>query len=183
MIAPLTIYQANLSNQDFPYLFTFHKLFYMNHIYTCERRNCAKLSSDRLSSDESFAFPSSGDCCYVSYLNFMPQCCSVSPFETRSSYGTHLLNHLAADGTGLAGGQVAVVALLEVDADLPWCVFTTKTQFYFEVNTHQGGLMFFDLLKICYPCYIPYRVFCDFSNKAVKDTNTLPVGSSRPSNR
>ena len=43
--------------------------------------------------------------------------------------------------------------------------------------------MFFDLLKICYPCYIPYRVFCDFSNKAVKDTNTLPVGSSRPSNR
>ena len=95
----------------------------------------------------------------------------------------HLLDHLAADGTGLAGGQVAVVALLEVDADLPWCVFTTKTQFYFEVNTHQGGLMFFDLLKICYPCYIPYRVFCDFSNKAVKDTNTLPVGSSRPSNR
>ena len=95
----------------------------------------------------------------------------------------HLLDHLAADGTGLAGGQVAVVALLEVDADFPWCVFTTKTQFYFEVNTHQGGLMFFDLLKICYPCYIPYRVFCDFSNKAVKDTNTLPVGSSRPSNR
>ena len=94
----------------------------------------------------------------------------------------HLFNHLAADGTGLAGGQIAVVALLEVDADLPWCVFTTKTQFYFEVNTHQGGLMFFGLLKICYPCYIPYRVFCDFSNKAVKDTNTLPVGSSRPSN-
>lgn len=95
----------------------------------------------------------------------------------------HLFNHLAADRASLAGGQIAVVALLEVDADLPWCVFTTKTQFYFEVNTHQGGLMFFDLLKICYPCYIPYRVFCDFSNKAVKDTNTLPVGSSRPSNR
>ena len=101
----------------------------------------------------------------------------------RSSFGTHLLNHLAADRAGLAGGQIAVVALLEVDADLPWCVFTTKTQFYFEVNTHQDGLMFFDLLKICYPCYIPYRVFCDFSNKAVKDTNTLPVGSARPSNR
>lgn len=95
----------------------------------------------------------------------------------------HLLNHLAADRAGLAGGQIAVVALLKVDADLPWCVFTTKTQSYFEVNTHQDGLMFFDLLKICYPCYIPYRVFCDFSNKAVKDTNTLPVGSSRPSNR
>lgn len=95
----------------------------------------------------------------------------------------HLLDHLAAHGTGLLAGQVAVVALLQVDTHLPWCVFTTKTQFYFEVNTHQGGLMFFDLLKICYPCYIPHRVFCDFSNKAVKDTNTLPVGSARPSNR
>ena len=30
----------------------------------------------------------------------------------------HLLNHLAADRAGLAGGQIAVVALLEVDADL-----------------------------------------------------------------
>ena len=33
-------------------------------------------------------------------------------------YWTAILDHLAADGTGLAGGQVAVVALLEVDADL-----------------------------------------------------------------
>ena len=39
----------------------------------------------------------------------------------RSSFGTHFLNHLAADRAGLAGGQIAVVALLEVDADLPWC--------------------------------------------------------------
>ena len=31
----------------------------------------------------------------------------------------HLLDHLAADGAGLAGGQVAVVALLQVDAHLP----------------------------------------------------------------
>ena len=33
----------------------------------------------------------------------------------------HLLDHLAADGAGLTGGQVAVVAVLEVDANLPWC--------------------------------------------------------------
>ena len=31
----------------------------------------------------------------------------------------HLLDHLAAHGTGLAGGQVAVVAFLQVDANLP----------------------------------------------------------------
>lgn len=33
----------------------------------------------------------------------------------------HLFDHLAADAAGLPGGQVAVVALLEVDANLPWC--------------------------------------------------------------
>ena len=31
----------------------------------------------------------------------------------------HLLDHLAADGTGLTGGQIAVVTFLEVDADFP----------------------------------------------------------------
>ena len=48
--------------------------------------------------------------------------------ETHSSYGTHLLDHLAADGAGLAAGEVAVIALLQVDADLPWCVFTSKNR-------------------------------------------------------
>ena len=37
----------------------------------------------------------------------------------------HLLDHLAADGAGFAGGQVAVVALLQVDAHLLWCLFYT----------------------------------------------------------
>lgn len=49
----------------------------------------------------------------------MPHSSPVFAGIFRSSYGTHLLDHLATDGTGLAGGQVAVVALLEVDADLP----------------------------------------------------------------
>ena len=31
----------------------------------------------------------------------------------------HLLDHLAADAAGFTGGQIAVVALLQVDADLP----------------------------------------------------------------
>ncbi len=35
----------------------------------------------------------------------------------------HLLDHLAADGAGLAGGQVTVVAVLQVDANFPWCPF------------------------------------------------------------
>ena len=31
----------------------------------------------------------------------------------------HFLDHLSADGTGLLAGQVAVIALLQVHADLP----------------------------------------------------------------
>ena len=38
----------------------------------------------------------------------------------------HLLDHLAADRAGLAGGQVTVVTVLEVDAHLMRCVFTSK---------------------------------------------------------
>ena len=35
----------------------------------------------------------------------------------------HLLDHLAADGAGFAGGQVTVVTVGQVDTDLPWCHF------------------------------------------------------------
>ena len=58
---------------------------------------------------------------YVPHLGLVSHGGAVCPPKAHGSYGTHLLDHLAADGTGLAGGQVAVVALLEVDADLPWC--------------------------------------------------------------
>ena len=54
---------------------------------------------------------------YVPYLNLMPHSSPVFTGIVRSSYGTHLLDHLAADGAGFAGGQVAVVALLQVHAD------------------------------------------------------------------
>ena len=37
---------------------------------------------------------------------------------THWSYGTNLLYHLVAGAAGLAGGQVAVVAFLQVDAGL-----------------------------------------------------------------
>ena len=38
----------------------------------------------------------------------------------------HLFDHLAADGARLAAGQVTVVAVLQVHADLMRCVFTSK---------------------------------------------------------
>ena len=39
--------------------------------------------------------------------------------KPHTSYGTHLLDHLAADGAGFAGGQVTVVAVGQVHANLP----------------------------------------------------------------
>ena len=47
----------------------------------------------------------------------MPHSNPVLTFIFCSSSGTHLLAHLPSDGTGLAGGQVAVVAIGQVDAD------------------------------------------------------------------
>ena len=60
---------------------------------------------------------------YVPYLNFMPHSSPVFTGIVRSSYGTHLLDHLAADGAGFPGGQVTVVTVLQIHAHLPWCPF------------------------------------------------------------
>ena len=44
-------------------------------------------------------------------------------FILRGSYGTHFLDHLAADRAGFPGGQVAVVAVGQIDAHLRWCTY------------------------------------------------------------
>ena len=43
---------------------------------------------------------------------------AVGPLKVHDLFGSHLLDHLAAHRAGLTAGQVAVVALLQVDADL-----------------------------------------------------------------
>ena len=35
----------------------------------------------------------------------------------------HFLDHLAADGTGLTGGQVTVITIGQINANFPWCPF------------------------------------------------------------
>ena len=61
--------------------------------------------------------------CYVPHIDFMPDCGTSRTGITRTSYGPHLLDHLPAHRAGLAGGEVAIVALLQIDAHLPWCLF------------------------------------------------------------
>ena len=63
---------------------------------------------------------------YVPYINFVPHGSSVLAGKVRGSYGRHLLDHLAADGAGLTASQVAVVTVLQVNAHLLRCVFTSK---------------------------------------------------------
>ena len=48
----------------------------------------------------------------------MTDCGTAFPVISHASYGCHLLDHLAADRAGFPGGQVTVVAALQVDADL-----------------------------------------------------------------
>ena len=48
---------------------------------------------------------------------------STATVECQSSYGTILLDHLAADGACLTGGQVTIVTVSQIHADFPWCPF------------------------------------------------------------
>ena len=67
---------------------------------------------------------------YVLHSLDMPHGNTIMPIIFHSSYGTHLLDHLAADGACFAGGQVAVVAVGQVDAHFPWCPFYLLNSLY-----------------------------------------------------
>ena len=54
---------------------------------------------------------------YVPDADLMPFRRPVRPYVSQSSFGAHLLHHLASNGPGLAGGQGAVVTLVQGDAD------------------------------------------------------------------
>ena len=45
-------------------------------------------------------------------------CNAVCSMECKGSYGTAFFDHLAADGAGLTGGQVTVVAVSQIHTDL-----------------------------------------------------------------
>ena len=53
----------------------------------------------------------------------MPLHDPVISCKSRGSYGAHVLDHLAADGAGFAGGQVAVVAVLVFLCLLFWSAY------------------------------------------------------------
>ena len=58
------------------------------------------------------------DACSILDGDLVALCNAVCSMECKELYGTILFDHLAADGTGLTGSQVAVIAVLQVDTDL-----------------------------------------------------------------
>ena len=59
---------------------------------------------------------------YVFHNLYIPKSSPASSFVLRDSFGTYVLDHLAADTACLTGGQVAVVAVGQVDADFLGCL-------------------------------------------------------------
>ena len=95
----------------------------------------------------------------------MPHRRPALSIKLRTSYGTHLLDHLAADGAGLAGGQVAVVAVLEVDADLPWCPF-----YLLNLPCRGGSFGFQNGRSHLTDGFVP-----NFADELVEDPNALLI--------
>ena len=90
--------------------------------------------------------------CYVFHHHRMPLRGAIPPPETRASHGRHVLDHLAADGAGLTGGDVAVVAVLEVDAHL-------VSGLHLEAVHGLTGLGNHDLVvAACHSLIHPFRV-------------------------
>ena len=54
---------------------------------------------------------------HVPNCGFMSYRGTAFSVEAQSPYGFDTIDHLATDGTGLAGGQVTVVTILQVDAN------------------------------------------------------------------
>ena len=54
--------------------------------------------------------------------DLMVLCDAVCSMECKGSYGTAFFDHLAADGASLTGGQVTVVAALQIHADFLGCL-------------------------------------------------------------
>ena len=59
------------------------------------------------------------DCGYVLHGLYVTHGNTIMPIISHYSYGTFFLDHLAADGAGFAGGQVTVVTVGQVHANLP----------------------------------------------------------------
>jgi len=71
-------------------------------------------------------------------------------FKPHSSYGVHIVDHLAANTTGLTGSDVAVVTLLQIYADLV-CGF--------HLHVFQVSLLALVIVaRVCHVCS-PSRCF------------------------
>ena len=92
---------------------------------------------------------------------------AIGSVVCNGSYGTIVLDHLAADGTGLLAGQIAVVAVLQVNADLPWCSFSILKRTFprWKEGLTPGGFR-----------EMANRFCVQFTDEFVMDSNALCKG-------
>ena len=89
---------------------------------------------------------------YVLHCLDMSHCNTVMTLKFHCSYGTIVLDHLAADGAGFAGGQVTVVAVGQVNADLGSCL-------HLELVHGFTSLRNVDLVVVLHDNLSPFRFF------------------------
>ena len=58
----------------------------------------------------------------IFHINFVPLFYTAWTLENQESCGSHILNHLTADGTSLAGGEVTVVTLVKIYSYFACCL-------------------------------------------------------------
>ena len=109
---------------------------------------------------------------YVPHRLHMPLHDPVISCKSRGSYGAHVLDHLAADGAGFTGGEVAIVAVLEVDANLRRC-------FHLELVHSLASLGDVDVVAVtvrhfeCSPSFNCGKSFGDFLSRSLTGTKQL----------
>ena len=89
---------------------------------------------------------------YVPHIDFMPDCGTSRTGIIRTSYGARLLDHLAAHGTGLTAGEVAIVALLQVDAHF-------LSSLHLELVHSFPGLGNVQFVAVFHSDSLPFRFF------------------------
>ena len=78
---------------------------------------------------------------------------TTDSLEIFSSSGTHVLDHLAPDGAGLAGGQVTVIAVGQVDTDLACLISILKRSM---ASRDKGDV---DLVVVLHTKFSPFAFF------------------------
>ena len=99
-----------------------------------------------------------GNCGYVLHSLRMTQDNPVDSFEFFSSSGKNVLDHLAADGACLAGGQVTVVTVGQVDTDFGSLISILNLSMASRAWGMFSWLLFLELIFVSLLCFLRTKI-------------------------